>query len=116
LSKVEPFLAISGPNLLAFRLPSGYNAVAAEFDTPASRAKIEQALSALLNRPVTVRFEKGAQGPDLPPPVEGVPAAPPKRREEVLEGDPLVRKVVELFEARLLHPEYDDDPPRSPAR
>ena len=39
----------------------------------------------------------------------------PGKRDEVLEGDPMVRKVVELFEARPLHVDYDDDTPRPPA-
>jgi DNA polymerase-3 subunit gamma/tau len=115
LSQAKDFVAISGPNVLAFRLPPGYNRVADECDTPESRPKIEQALASLLHRQVIIRFERSAEAPETQ--AEGdATAAPVRRREEVLEGDPLVRKVVELFEARLLHPEYDDDPPRPSSR
>ena len=115
LSRVEKFVAISGPNILAFRLPPGYNDVADECDTPEKRPKIEQALSALLRRPMSLRFEVAAASPEdsLDHDPES-PVTAPRKREEMLDGDPLVRKVVELFEARLLHPEYDDDPPRTP--
>ena len=101
----ERFLAIPGPNTLAVRLPAGYNGTATECDTPEARAKIEQALAGLLNRPITLRFERTADDPGDPQ----APAPTPARRRDELEGDPMVRKVVELFEARPLHLEYDDD-------
>jgi len=116
VTKAEPFAAILEPNILAFRLPPGYNEVAEECDTPEARSKMEQALSILLGRAVRVRFEKAPQSSPGPATATPVEATPVRRREEALEGDPLVRKVVELFEARLLHPEYDEDPPRTPNR
>jgi len=118
LTRFEPFIAISGPSLVAFRLPPGYNGEAEVCRTPEARGKIEKALSALLNRAVTVGFEQAVDGSSGPAPLidRPAPAPAPRKREEVLESDPLIRKMVDLFEARLLHSEYDDDPPRSPAR
>jgi DNA polymerase-3 subunit gamma/tau len=115
LDRLSEQLAISGPNLLVIRVPAGYNHIAEKCDTPEARGKIEQALHGLLHRPVTVRFERAAEerGGSSPP---APPAAPPSdnaaRRREELEADPMVRKVVELFEARPLHVEYEDDAPQ----
>jgi DNA polymerase III subunit gamma/tau len=107
LSQAERFLATSGPNLLVVRLPSGYNGKALECDTPDARARIEQVLQGLLHRPVSLRFERtddddiGASAPSH--------AASTSRRRDEVEADPMVRKVVELFEARPLHVEYEDE-------
>jgi len=110
LSRAEPFLAISGPNVLAFQLPAGYNAVADECAAPGAKERIEQALHSILGRPVSLQFERSLEPSGSTESEE--PAGPPVRgRDEVLEDDPMVRKVVELFEARRLHLEYDDAPP-----
>lgn len=95
-------------------VPAGYNLIVERCDTAEARDKIERALQILLNRPVSVRFERSSEEIDSSSEVSAN-AAPTKSRDEDLEGDPIVRKVVELFEARRLHTEYDDDPPRSPA-
>jgi DNA polymerase-3 subunit gamma/tau len=108
LANAEPYLAISGPNILAVRLPAGYNGSALECDTPEARARVEHVLHDLLRRPVSFRIERTA---DEPGPTPASPPAPARRRDE-LEGDPMVRKVVELFEARPLHLEYEEDAPK----
>ena len=75
-------------------------------------AKVEQAWTGVVGRPVTLRFGRtdaqgsGAAGSLSPSPTGPSTAA---RRREELEGDPMVRKVVELFEARPLHLEYEDE-------
>ena len=106
LSQAERFLATSGPNVLAIQLPAGYNGSALECDTPEARARIEQALQGLLHRPVMLRFER-TNGDD--PGTPAMTADPAMRRRDEVEGDPMVRKVVELFEARPLHVEYEDE-------
>ncbi|GAC1467494.1 MAG: DNA polymerase III subunit gamma/tau [Isosphaeraceae bacterium] len=112
--RLASHLAILKPNILVITVPPGYNLVAGKCDTPQGRGKIEQALQFLLHRPVSVRFEglseEGAG--TLPGPAPGTEA--PKRPGDALEGDPMVRKVIELFEARPMHMEYDDESPRSP--
>ena len=116
--KLSGFLATSAPNHLVFRVPNGYNHVAEKCDTPEGRQKIEQALRSVLHRPVSVRFER-VDGPGFgadPAAVAGPgPAPPPRKRDEPLEGDPMVRKMVELFEARLLHVDDEDSAGAAPA-
>jgi DNA polymerase III subunit gamma/tau len=106
LGRGKEFLAVTGPDALALRFPAGYTGIALECDTPEGRAKVEQAFQRLLKRPVTFRLERAAEGSE---PEVANPASAPRRRDD-LEGDPLVRKVVELFEARLFHQESDDEP------
>ena len=74
--------------------------------TPEALEKIGHCLQRLLRRPVTVRYERSSE-----PSGAGQPGSSGEyRRTEVLAADPMVQKVVELFEARPLHLEYDDDP------
>jgi len=55
---------------------------------------------------VTVRYQRSVE----PAQASAHEAFPEPRRPEILAADPMVQKVVELFEARPLHLEYDDDP------
>ena len=103
LAKVRPS-AISGPNILVIPVPSEYNWVADACDRDESRPKIEAALGRLLCRPAAIRFEKAA--PDAKARVEPAPAP----RPDDLAQDPMVQKVSELFEARLVRIEAEDDP------
>ena len=106
LSQVAP-TAVEDPDILVITLPAGYNWVADVCDSPESRSKIEEALHRLLHRPVQVRFVRSAE-PDKP--VTPAPTRSPSRGEEIA-GDPMVQKVVELFEARPIHMEMDEDSP-----
>jgi DNA polymerase-3 subunit gamma/tau len=109
-------IAISGPNLLVIRLGAGYNWVADECDTPEARLRIEQELRKLLDRPVTIRFERSEDedkdgGASTRP---GAPVSPAPnltlRRPNHPEADPMVQKVVQLFEARPVHLEVEEEP------
>jgi len=115
--RLAAHLAISGPGTLAMAIPAGYNHIADKCDTPAARARIEQALTALLHRPVAVRFERTADEPGAEAgSAAGSESTAARRRDEAaVDNDPMVRKVVELFEARRLHLDYDDDPSRPPS-
>ncbi|MFO0907237.1 MAG: DNA polymerase III subunit gamma/tau [Isosphaeraceae bacterium] len=110
LSQAERFLAISGPNTLVIRLPAGYDGMILDCDTAEARARIEQILARLLHQAVVLRFERTAASSEGTESVESPASTAANRRSEV-EGDPMVRRVVELFEARPLHMEYDQDPP-----
>ena len=66
--------------------------------------KSSRALQRLIHRPVTVKYERSAEVEDVAP-TDGTLDA---RRADALSSDPLVQKVVELFEARSLQLEYDD--------
>jgi DNA polymerase-3 subunit gamma/tau len=120
LTQVEPsWLAASGPDVLVIRPSAGYNGIALECDVPEARARIAQELSKLLNRPVTIRFDRGAiadepgsdGGGNTPTSSSSTPVAPSPtgRRPTDLEGDPMVQKVVQLFEARPVHLEVDEE-------
>ena len=102
LGKVRP-VAISGPNLLVIPLPEGYNWVADACERDEGRAKIESALGQLLGRPAAIRFEKAAADGDA-----RAAQAPPVRPDELAQ-DPMVQKVSELFEARLVRIEAEDE-------
>ncbi len=108
LSQVAP-TAILGPNLLVIGLSSRYNWVAEKCDTVEARAKLEHVLLKVLNRRLTVRFDRAQEEPA---PAQASASAPPTRREGV-DGDTMVQKVVELFEARPFSLEFEEDTPQS---
>jgi DNA polymerase-3 subunit gamma/tau len=103
LSHVEP-VAVIGPDVLVVAAAPGYNSVDDDCATPEALSKIEQGLERLTHRIVNVRYERSAEGAD--PTVNGRSAD--SRRSDLLASDPLVQKVVELFEARTVAVEYDD--------
>jgi DNA polymerase-3 subunit gamma/tau len=107
LSQVIP-TAILGPNILVIGLSARYNWVAEKCDTAEARAKLEQVLQKVLNRRLTVRFERA---PEEPEPAQPSASAPPRRNG--VDGDPMVKKVVELFEARPFSLEFEEDTPQS---
>jgi DNA polymerase-3 subunit gamma/tau len=108
LSQVAP-TAILGPNLLVIGLSSRYNWVAEKCDTVEARAKLEHVLLKVLNRRLTVRFDRGSEEPAS---TQASVSVPSPRREGV-DGDTLVQKVVELFEARPFSLEFEEDTPPS---
>lgn len=110
LTRAESQLAISGPNQLAIPLPEGYNWLADDKDAAQARSRIEHALHALLGQPVSIHFERAVEEPTRESPNA---TGAPRRRDGVLEGDPMVQKIVELFEARPLQVEFDDDATRA---
>ena len=113
--RLATHLAISGPNTLVIGVPPDYNHIATKADTPESRVKIEQGLQSLLRRPVVIRFDLSAAktgSAEAPAGSESASATARKRDEAAVDDDPMVRKVVELFEARRLHLDYDDDSSR----
>ena len=97
LGRVRP-TAVSGADVLVIGLSPAYNYIADWCESQDVRARIESALKAVLGRPASLRFERagGEPGP--------APAAPPAQGDD-LADDPLVRKVVDLFEARRVHVE-----------
>jgi DNA polymerase-3 subunit gamma/tau len=106
LVSAEP-VAIEPPGVLVIAAKPGYNSLADSCATDEARTKIEQCLQRLLHRSVTVRYERTTvdetQGDRAP--------AQGSRRPDLLAADPMVQKVVELFEARPVLPiEYEDDP------
>lgn len=103
---VTEAISVEEPDVLVIAAKPGYNSLADFCGTDEAREKIAHCLQRLLRRPVTVRYHRSLE------PAQGSAHEPfsEPRRPEILAADPMVQKVVELFEARPLHLEYDDDP------
>ncbi len=103
---VAEAISVEEPDVLVIAAKPGYNSLADSCGTDEAREKIAHCLQRLLHRPVTVRYHRSLE------PAQGSAHEPfsEPRRPEILAADPMVQKVVELFEARPLHLEYDDDP------
>jgi DNA polymerase III subunit gamma/tau len=95
--------AILGPNRLSVAVDRAYNWVADACDAPEMKGRIEARLAQWLQRSVSIRIDRVAPGP-----------APPTRtalsfaRDEAVKDDPMIRQVVELFEARPMRIEVDE--------
>jgi DNA polymerase-3 subunit gamma/tau len=105
LSLVHPG-AVESPDLLVIPLAPDYNYIAEECGTPEACAKIEAALQAVFGRPAKFRFQKG-QAPQQSAARQSGNAGAANSDE--LGADPLVQKVVELFEARRVLVDAEDD-------
>jgi DNA polymerase-3 subunit gamma/tau len=106
LSQVRP-TAIEAPNVLVIELAERYNSVADECGSAEAQAKIVSALEAVLGRPMTFRFDRVRTNVEPAKPTAPAPNSSSDRDE--LGGDPLVQKVVELFEARRVHVDTDEE-------
>ena len=102
MSSVAP-LAISGPKTLVLCPVPGYTWVVDRLDAVESRAKWEPLLSRWFGRAVDVKFDRPIEAPS-----ETSRNALGPKRDSVLNEDPLVRKIVELFEARPIRIELED--------
>jgi DNA polymerase-3 subunit gamma/tau len=108
LAQLEP-IAVVGPDVLVIAAKPGYNADGAELGTPEILEDLGHKLHRLVHRPVTVRYERSTTAEDGTPDLR--PAE--SRRPDSLMADPLVQKLVELFEARSVQLDYDESDPTS---
>jgi DNA polymerase-3 subunit gamma/tau len=99
LKHLQP-AAIFGPDTLAVTVDSGYNWAADRCETPEAKSRIESALQSVLGRTVSLRIERVVSEA----PVVSVP------HPGELSDDPLVQRVVELFEARPVRIEAEGQP------
>jgi len=103
LSQVEPVAAV-GSDVLVIAAKPGYNSMAEVCGTPEALIKIGQGLQRLIHRPVNVRYERSSDSGD--------PADDPRptelSRAESAMADPMVQKVIELFEARPYRTEVNE--------
>ena len=106
LSQVEP-TALASPDVLVIAAKPGYNAVADECGTAESLVKIAQAFQRLTHRSVTVKYESSSEEEGLAADTGTTDA----RRADVLASDPLIQKIIELFEARSIQFDYDEPDP-----
>jgi len=101
--------SLPGPSTLLIEPTAGYNGgwVVDACERPELRAKIEAAVRQWLDRPVEIRIARpeGAPAP-TPPPVRHPGAI---ARDDGLGDDPLVKLVVERFEARAVRVEVDEE-------
>jgi DNA polymerase-3 subunit gamma/tau len=97
---------VDGSDVLVIAAKPGYNSLADACGSDDARAKVEQALGRLLQRHVSIRYERSAASdqPNLRS------SHPEPRTAELLAQDSLVQRIVELFEARQIHLEYEDEP------
>ncbi len=102
-------VGLEEPDVLVIAAKPGYNSFADPCGTVQARERIAHSLQRLLRRSLTVRFDRRADSA----PADGQEQSMELRRPELLAADPMIQKVVELFEARPLHLEYDDDPEAS---
>jgi DNA polymerase-3 subunit gamma/tau len=100
---VEP-VAVIPPDVLVIAPKAGYNSEADSYGTPEVLAKLELGLRRLFHRALEVRYERSAT---RDPSASG-PQASESRRADAVTADPMVQKVVELFEARPVQLDYDD--------
>ncbi len=104
LSQVDP-VDLEGPDVLVIAARPGYNSTYDECGTPEAQAKIGQALGRLVQRPVKIKYirrDKERQSEPRPNEAE---------RANSLAKDPLIQRVLELFEARPAQIDYDDNDP-----
>ena len=104
LSQVDP-VELEGPDVLVIAARPGYNSTYDECGTPEAQAKIGQALARLVQRPVKIKYiRRDKERPSEPRPNEA-------ERANSLAKDPLIQRVLELFEARPAQIDYDDNDP-----
>jgi len=97
LSQAQP-IGVDEPGVLVIGAKPGYNSVADPCGSDEARKRIAECLQWLLQRPLQVRYESSQV---LDAPAETTERGP--GRVDQLMGDPMIQKVVELFEARLSH-------------
>jgi DNA polymerase-3 subunit gamma/tau len=103
LAQVEP-LHLEGPDVLVIAARPGYNSTFDECGTPEAQTKIAQALQRLIHRPVKIKYirrDPVNQGQNDSRPNEA-------DRANSLARDPLVQRVLELFEARPVQMDYGE--------
>ncbi len=109
LTMIEP-LEVVDSNVLVVTPKPGYNGTDDPFKVDGVKEKVEQVLRRLLRGPVSVSYESGRGDSSVTasnPEPSGDGGKP--RGADALVSDPLVRKVVELFEARPYHLDLGND-------
>jgi DNA polymerase III subunit gamma/tau len=108
LAQVDP-LEIQGPDVLVIAARPGYNSTFDECGTPDAQAKIGQALQRLIHRPVKIKYIRRAAGDQT----DADSRPNEAERANSLARDPMVQRVLELFEARPVQMDYgESDPPQ----
>jgi DNA polymerase-3 subunit gamma/tau len=93
------------PGLLVIEPKPGYNHVVDACDQPNFRVKIESSLRQWLGGPMAVQFRKPVEAPVSSPGRHPSAIA----RSEGLDDEPIVKLILELFEARAVRVEVEED-------
>jgi DNA polymerase-3 subunit gamma/tau len=104
INYVEP-IAVAESDVLVIAAKPGYNLMADPCGTDEALREITQGLQRLLNRAVTLKYERSANNDER----EAERPQPRAARGQSLSADPMIQKVVELFEARPLQLDYGDE-------
>jgi hypothetical protein len=110
IRQVEP-IAIIGSHILVIASKPGYNSDADACGTPEALKEIEQCLQRVIHRPINLRYERSPAADGVAPETRH----PAPQRQDTLMADPMVQKVVELFEARSVQLDYDGPESTSPS-
>jgi DNA polymerase-3 subunit gamma/tau len=105
LARVKPSELLP-PDRLVLAIDRAYNWIADQIDTPDMRGRIESRIAQWLGRGVSVRI-------DRPPPEEAPKpssTAETYQRDAALKEDPMVKQIMELFEAKVVKVDIDDEP------
>jgi DNA polymerase-3 subunit gamma/tau len=103
VTQVEP-VSLIGSEILVIAAKPGYSEFDDECSTPEAIESIRHGLQKVLHRQVSVHYERSKATP-----VEDKsPKDQARHRTDVLMSDPLVNKVIELFEARPHQLDYDE--------
>ena len=105
LTRAKP-CEILGPGQLAIIFDRAYNWVADTCEAPDVRTRIEARLSQWLGRPITVRIDRPPE--EAPQPSRTAQAM---SRDEALKDDPMIKQIVDLFEARAVRIDGEEDVP-----
>jgi DNA polymerase-3 subunit gamma/tau len=99
-------IRVDGSDVLVIAAKPGYNSLGDACGSDEARAKVEHVLGRLLQRKISIRYERSTalDQPSLRS------SHPEPRTAELLAQDSLVQRIVELFEARQIHLEYEDEP------
>ncbi len=104
LTQVEP-IDLEGADVLVIAVKPGYNSTFADVDSPEAQTKIAQALQRLVHRPIRIKYIRRF--------VEEQGEREARRNEargaDSLSKDPMVQRVLELFEARPVQMDYGED-------
>jgi hypothetical protein len=108
--QVDP-VAVIGPDILVIAPKPGYNAIDETIVSAESLEVLRTTIQRFIHRPVEVRFQPSS-GSDK---ASQDGSEPEPRRADALSADPLVQKVIELFEARPVQMDYDGPEAGPPA-
>lgn len=95
--------SIEGTGQLVILVDRAYNWVADACNTLEVRSRIDSKLAHWLSRPITVRFDRHPEGPPIPTRTSVALA-----RDVSVSDDPMIKQIVELFEARAVRVEVED--------